>query len=128
MPTDIDESRIFSALSNPIRLRCLYLLARCGEICVCELVEALEINQPLASKAVASLKTAGLVSDRRDANWIYYRINPDLADWHRTIIDATVERLRRCPTSSADEKKLRQLLNRPAGSACPPAGRFSTGR
>jgi ArsR family transcriptional regulator len=116
---NIEQSQLFSVLSNQIRLRCLYLLAKAGEVCVCEVVEALRISQPSASKSLNSLKTAGLLSDRRDANWIYYSLRSDLPDWVDTIVQATVSGLVENRVCAQDEKRFRKMAARPANAACP---------
>ncbi|WP_303882151.1 metalloregulator ArsR/SmtB family transcription factor [Acetomicrobium mobile] len=62
-----------SALSDETRLRMINIL-RGGELCVCEIAEALGISQTKASRHLNILKTAGIVSDRRQAQWVYYSI------------------------------------------------------
>ncbi len=115
----IEQAKLFSVLSNHIRLRCLYLLAVNGEVCVCEVVDALCITQPSASKSLISLKTAGLVSDRRDANWIYYSLRNDLPAWVITILRTTVAELGASRACVADEKRFKRLVIRPRSIACP---------
>ena len=115
----IEKTKVFSALSNEVRLRCLYLLATNEEICVCELVKALQISQPSASKALASLKGTGLLSDRRDANWIYYQLRGDLPSWLEVVINAVVGDLAGEKVCTADEKRFRCLALRPRELACP---------
>lgn len=66
---------LFKACSDPTRLRLLFLLAL-RELCVCELVEVLEVPQGKISRHLAILKQAQLVRDRRDATWIYYSLAP----------------------------------------------------
>ena len=70
------SARAFHALSDPIRLRLVDLL-REGERCVCELTDALELGQSRLSFHLAVLKEAGLVLDRREGRWVYYRLNPE---------------------------------------------------
>ncbi|MBK6287887.1 MAG: metalloregulator ArsR/SmtB family transcription factor [Gammaproteobacteria bacterium] len=115
----IEKTRLFATLSNAVRLRCLYLLASNGEVCVCEVVEALGITQPAASKALTGLKSAGLVRDRREANWIYYRLESELPDWIGTIVRATVAELNNCATCVADQQRFKRLVARPRALACP---------
>lgn len=115
----IEKTKLFATLSNAIRLRCLYLLARNGEICVCEVVEALGIAQPAASKALAGLKSAGLVRDRREANWIYYRLESELPNWIGTIIRTTMAELDDCASCVADQQRFKCLVARPRAVACP---------
>lgn len=73
-----DELAIaLKALADPTRLRiCAMLLDT--EMCVCEIVEKLSISQPLASHHLRELKIANLALDRREKNWVYYRLNPEV--------------------------------------------------
>lgn len=81
-------------LNNQTRLRCLLLLAESEEVCVCEFVDALGITQPTASKALAALKNAGFLSDRRDANWNYYSLARHMPEWQRDLLNAAIAGLR----------------------------------
>jgi len=81
---------IFAALADPIRLRCLALIVAEGELCVCELVQALDLPQPKISRHLASLRDAGVLSDRRDAQWVLYARDPEMADWVHKAVDAAV--------------------------------------
>ena len=101
----IDHTSLFAALSNETRLRCLYLAARHREVCVCEVVDTLKIAQPTASKAFKALKNVGLVCDRRDANWIYYRLNDAMPGWMRAIVKATINDLSRSHPYVSDERR-----------------------
>ena len=71
------QAQLFRALSHPVRLRILDLLGR-QEACVCHLTEILDQRQPYVSQQLATLREAGLVTDRRDGNLIYYRLANDL--------------------------------------------------
>lgn len=64
------------ALADENRLQIIRLLAR-GELCVCEIMEYLGMSQPTASHHLKILKQAGLVTDRKDGRWIYYRLQPE---------------------------------------------------
>lgn len=78
-------SAILRALADEKRLKMLYLLTG-GELCVCEIMEALDIAQALASHHLGVLRDAGLVRDRRDARWVYYSLNaPALAELERLM-------------------------------------------
>lgn len=69
-------ARVFHALSDPIRLRIVDLV-RGGERCVCELTEALALAQPRLSFHLKGLKDVGLLLDRKEGRWVYYRLNPE---------------------------------------------------
>jgi len=68
--------KMFKALSDETRLR-IYLLLLQGELCVCELVNILSIEQSRISHSVRILKEAGLVVNRREGKWIIYAVNPE---------------------------------------------------
>jgi DNA-binding transcriptional ArsR family regulator len=63
-------------LGDGNRLRILKLLTR-RESCVCELIEQIDLPQPLVSYHLRRLREAGLVRTRRKAQWVYYSIEPD---------------------------------------------------
>ena len=70
------EAKLFQALSHPVRLRILDILAR-QEACVCHLTAILRRPQPYVSQQLATLREAGLVTDRREGTLIYYRLADD---------------------------------------------------
>jgi DNA-binding transcriptional ArsR family regulator len=61
------------AVADPTRIRMLKLLEG-GELCVCEIMEVLDLVQSTASKHLNILKTAGLVESRKNGTWSYYRL------------------------------------------------------
>jgi ArsR family transcriptional regulator len=74
----IDAVALLTALAEPTRLAALRILRDGTEHCVCELMRELGASQSRMSRHMAALKAVGLVSDRRDAQWVRYRIRPDL--------------------------------------------------
>jgi ArsR family transcriptional regulator, arsenate/arsenite/antimonite-responsive transcriptional repressor len=66
-------ARIFKALSDETRLRIVALLCR-GELCVCDLMAILDLPQSTVSRHLATLRHVGLVEDRRQGVWMYYRL------------------------------------------------------
>jgi ArsR family transcriptional regulator len=69
-----NETKIFKALADETRLRILALLLE-GELCVCEIIAALELPQSTTSRHLAYLRNSGWVNDRRQGVWMYYRVN-----------------------------------------------------
>lgn len=67
------EATLFKALADETRLRILVLLLD-GELCVCEIIAALELPQSTISRHLAYLKNSGWVTDRRQGVWMYYRL------------------------------------------------------
>lgn len=70
---------VLSALAEPTRLEAMRLLADGSEHCVCELMRKLGATQSRMSRHMQALRQVGLVVDRRDAQWVRYRISPDLS-------------------------------------------------
>ncbi|QFR34666.1 metalloregulator ArsR/SmtB family transcription factor [Ancylobacter sp. TS-1] len=81
---------ILAALSEPTRLTAIHIIWDGGEHCVCELMERLNATQSRMSRHMGVLKAAGLVVDRRDAQWVRYRRNPDLPQSAACIVDAVI--------------------------------------
>ncbi len=68
-----DWIAIAQALSDPSRVRILKML-EAGERCVCELTACLALAQSTVSRHLAVLRQAGLVEDRKEGLWVYYRL------------------------------------------------------
>jgi len=72
------QSRFFKALADETRLRILKLL-EVREMCVCEVMVALDLTQPTASHHLGLLESAEFVKSRKEGKWVFYKIeNPDL--------------------------------------------------
>ena len=82
---------LFHALSDETRLAILDLL-RDGERCVCELTADLDAAQSRLSFHLKVLKDAGLVNDRREGRWAYYRIVPRAIDEAHDLLIARLPR------------------------------------
>ncbi len=106
----------FPALADPTRLRCLLLLVTEGELCVCELTHALNESQPKISRHLATLREAGIVSDRREGLWIHYRLNPDLPSWAREILTTASQANATAKPFAQDRKRLRGAPTPTAGA------------
>lgn len=111
-------SQFFQLLSDDTRLRSLVLLHQEGELCVCELVDALDVIQPKVSRHLAALRDGGVVSDRRAGQWVYYRIEPELAPWARQAIDGMVCEAVARDTFIDDRIRLAQMSGRPGAARC----------
>ena len=72
-------ARMFKALSDPIRLRLLSVIAshEGGQACVCDLIGPFEVSQPTISHHLKVLREAGLVGSERRGTWVYYWVLPD---------------------------------------------------
>ena len=74
-----DILSVLAAMAEPTRLSAMRLLWDGDEHCVCELMRKIDASQSRMSRHMGALKSAGLVVDRRDAQWVRYRVNPALA-------------------------------------------------
>ena len=81
---------ILSALAEPTRLGAMRLLEDGAEHCVCELMTKLDTSQSRMSRHMKVLREAGLVMDRRDAQWVRYRRNPHLAPEFVAVVEAAL--------------------------------------
>ncbi len=70
-----DEAAMFKVLGDPIRLRLSILLSMHGEICVCQLADALDEPQFKISRHLGIMRAAGMVEARRDGTWMYYKLS-----------------------------------------------------
>jgi ArsR family transcriptional regulator, arsenate/arsenite/antimonite-responsive transcriptional repressor len=78
MAVDVDDPSTVTlkAIAEPLRWRILQLLGD-EELCVCHLVDELQVAQPLISHHLRVLREAGLVESSRHRYWTYYRLRPD---------------------------------------------------
>ncbi|ABD06352.1 transcriptional regulator, ArsR family [Rhodopseudomonas palustris HaA2] len=86
----MDPIDILSALAEETRLEALRLLWDGQEHCVCELMKRLGASQSRMSRHMGVLKVAGLVIDRRDAQWVRYRRNPNLDPKIIAVVEAVL--------------------------------------
>ena len=72
------QALLFKALADPHRAAIVATLARADrEICVCDFVEGLPLNQPTVSHHLKILKEAGLIRGERRGTWVYYALEAD---------------------------------------------------
>lgn len=99
------------ALADSTRARIALLITREKELCVCELTCALDEIQPKISRHLALLRESGLLLDRRQGQWVYYRLHPDLPKWVnktlKTMLDANSEWL------ADNHQRLCEMADRP---------------
>ena len=81
---------LLTALNDPTRRAALAIVWDGGEHCVCELMARLDASQSRMSRHMKVLREAGLVTDRRDAQWVRFRLNPKLAVERRAVVAAVL--------------------------------------
>ena len=97
--------RVFRAFSDRTRLRILSLL-RGGELCVCDLVNALRVPQPKVSRHLAYLRKAGLVVARKEGLWAHYELAPPKNEFHRTVLECLTCCFGEVPELGRDAERL----------------------
>ncbi|MER5648121.1 metalloregulator ArsR/SmtB family transcription factor [Streptosporangium sp. NPDC002524] len=87
-----DVARMFKALSDPVRLRLLSLIAshEGGEACVCDLIGPFDVSQPTISHHLKVLREAGLVGSERRGTWVYYWVQPVALNRLSALLQAPV--------------------------------------
>ncbi|NQU22241.1 MAG: winged helix-turn-helix transcriptional regulator [Candidatus Nealsonbacteria bacterium] len=112
----LETVQLFKALADETRLRILHLLCR-RELCVCQIVEVLEIGQSKASRHLAHLRHAGLVSDRREGLWMYYSLTESGGELHQRLVEWLKPAKDEIPMGAADLEALGNLGE--CGDLCP---------
>jgi len=97
------------ALSDETRLRILNLLYE-KELCVCDIMETLQITQAKASRHLIYLKNADLVKDRKHAQWVYYSLAID--ERIKFIDNLVYDNLRNLEPYQHDLQNLKDWLKR----------------
>ncbi|HXD20236.1 MAG TPA: metalloregulator ArsR/SmtB family transcription factor [Vicinamibacterales bacterium] len=109
---------LFKALADATRLRILRLLMA-GEVCVCDIHDTLKIPQARASRHLAYLRRAGLVTTRREGLWVHYRLSSSADPIIATIEDATTHVLGHVDALKKDAERFEKRT----GCCVPAAGR-----
>jgi ArsR family transcriptional regulator, arsenate/arsenite/antimonite-responsive transcriptional repressor len=108
--------RFFQALGDNTRLRLLNLMGT-QEICVCYFVEILQQPQPKISRHLAYLRSAGIVTPRRDGKWMHYRIVMPPNEGAAAVLRQILQWFAEEKTMQADRAKLSKACCTPQKSA-----------
>jgi ArsR family transcriptional regulator len=107
---------MFRAFSDRTRLRILSLLQD-GECCVGDIADVLRVEQPAASRHLAYLRRAGLVTVRKAGLWSYYSLARAEAPFHAKLLECLACCFQEVPQVRADQSRARKLKDR--GGCCP---------
>ncbi|MCE0493543.1 metalloregulator ArsR/SmtB family transcription factor [Vibrio salinus] len=105
--------KLFKLLSDETRVRCLLLIAKEKQLCVCELTHALNESQPKISRHLAQLRQSGLLVDARQGKWVFYHLSSDLPRWIEKLIDGLAESNCLAREYETDKQRLAQMADRP---------------
>lgn len=111
----MDPVLLYKCMADDTRLRILLLIQGEGELCVCELTEALALSQPKISRHLAQLREAHLLLARRQGQWVYYRLSPRLPQWCLDVLAAT--HAHNSEWLAANIAALEAMSDRPANEA-----------
>lgn len=115
-PGDRGVDAMFKAFSDGTRLRILHLLLG-GEMCVGDLASIVEATQPRASQHLACLRTAGLVTCRRQGLWSYYTLARPATTFHKKLLECLRHCFSEVPEIQADGRRAAKLAT--AAPCCP---------
>lgn len=99
--------QMFRAVADQTRLRILHLLLG-GELCVCDIVSALDMAQPKVSRHLALLREADLVTARKDGLWIHYKLTKPTDAFHRKLLECLKCCFEGVPELAEDAKRLKR--------------------
>jgi ArsR family transcriptional regulator len=103
-------AQLFKALADETRLQILWLLMGREELCVCDIMGVLGVTQSKASRHLRYLFNAGLVTDRREGLWMYYRISVAPGSREGKQLQVLREMLAGMPAARALRQQLEQWL------------------
>ncbi|MGI5849289.1 MAG: ArsR/SmtB family transcription factor [Christensenellales bacterium] len=102
-------SSVFKALGDDTRLRILGLL-RDRELCVCEIGQTLEIQQPNISKHLNKLRYAGIIQCRKISQWCFFRLSDTFIAERAVLYNFLAGEWARGRQYREDLKKLREVI------------------
>jgi len=106
--------QVFRALGHPARVRIMAML-RTGELCACQITAVLDLAPSTVSAHLSDLRRAGLIAERKDGRWIYYRLATqdvqEIGEW-------LWQRITRDPQVSSDASIVKQLRAVPVEQLC----------
>jgi len=80
-----ETAKLFGIFSDETRLRILMLLTR-KELCVCQIMGVLGVSQPLVSRNLFLLRSAGLLSERKEGKLVFYSLKKELSAMTSDVI------------------------------------------
>lgn len=111
----MNPTQLFKCLGDETRLRLLLLIHAEEELCVCELTTALDDIQPKISRHLAQLRNCDLLLDRRQGQWIFYRLNPKLPAYVDEVLQSTLRG--NAALIRKDKQRLSKMGDRPKRQA-----------
>jgi ArsR family transcriptional regulator len=110
-------TRLFGALSDTSRIRILNALGG-GELCVCDIVELLELPQSTASRHLAILREEGLVIAERRGRFVHYRLSEDRTDAERALLEDLSRMIGRGRALERERRRAAERSNERLATPC----------
>lgn len=106
----VPEVKALKALGDETRIRAVLAL-RDHELCVCQIVELLELAPSTVSKHLQILKEAGLVGYRKMGRWVYYRLSEsDAKGVPNAALNMILATAQHTQLAKADRQRLKEIL------------------
>jgi len=110
---------ITKALADENRVRILLALSGRDELCVCRLIELLQLAPSTVSKHLFILRNARLIEGRKEGRWMYYRLNTHRAS---AVVTSALEWVIRsageAPLARQDADRLKEILPDASAAKC----------
>ena len=114
-----DFMNITKALSDENRVRILMALNGRDELCVCQLIDMLQLAPSTVSKHLFILRNARLILGRKEGRWMYYRLNTNGASEAVSgALSWVIRSVAEDPVVAEDDERLNAILSQPAESKC----------
>lgn len=111
-------AQTFKALGDEKRLRIMALLLNRQELCVCDIMAALELPQSTISRHLSYLRNAGLLVDRRQGKWMYYKIKDSEVGEASFFFDLLSVTLFKSGQAAQDQSSLEKYLATKKTNSC----------
>lgn len=108
---------ITKAISDPNRVRALMAL-RGQELCVCRIIELLQLAPSTVSKHLTILKQAGLIESRKEGRWMHYSLPSDKSSNVWKTLAWIFQSLENSRETAADNQRLAEILEVDVGELC----------
>jgi DNA-binding transcriptional ArsR family regulator len=110
---------ITKALADENRIRILLALNGRDELCVCQLIDLLQLAPSTVSKHLFILRNARLILGRKQGRWMYYRLNTEEAS--QTVTAAlgwVIQSIAKDPQIRQDTARLEEILSEDTAQKC----------
>jgi len=113
----MDLAVILKTLGDDCRLRILGLLLQ-RELCVCDIESVLGLSQANASRHLSKMKSSGILSSRKTAQWVYYNIDNRFSELHPEFVESLKAEFKKNSVFKKDNVKLKTLKKNSEGLKC----------